>query len=77
VGGGFRERERAVDHHAHLAARDQLEQIGDHRVDAWVLGQQRTAKEDAAQRVVVRPQVLASMFEPARLATPTLTSVPR
>ena len=67
-GGGLGERERPGDLDAQLAARDPLEQAGDHRVDARVFGQQRPAEEDAAQRVALRPRSRASSSEPARPA---------
>ena len=76
-GGGLGERERPVDLDAHAAACDPLEQIGDHRVDARVLRQQRPTEKDAAQGIVLRPQILRLDLEPPRPATPTLTSVPR
>jgi hypothetical protein len=53
----FGERECLVDLDAQLAAHDPLEQVGDHRVDAGVLGQQRPAEEDAAQGVVLPPEI--------------------
>jgi NAD(P)-dependent dehydrogenase (short-subunit alcohol dehydrogenase family) len=36
-GGGGGERERLVDHDPQLAGPDACDQLGDHRVDAWVL----------------------------------------
>jgi hypothetical protein len=42
---------------AQPAVRDPPEQVRDHRVDARVLGHQRPAEEDAAQRIVLRPQI--------------------
>src|SRR6476619_5594609 len=56
--GGLGERELAVDLDVQLAARNAVDQALDHRVDARVLAQDRAAQEDAAQRVVLRPQRL-------------------
>jgi hypothetical protein len=46
--GGVRKRERAIDLHHEFAARDALEHVADHRMDAGVLGHDRAAEVDAA-----------------------------
>jgi nitrite reductase (NADH) large subunit len=54
--GGIREGERAIDLHLEFAACDALEHGADHWMDAGVLGQDRAAEVDAAQRVVMCPE---------------------
>jgi hypothetical protein len=54
--GGIRELERAIDLDLELAACDLLQQVADHRVDPGVLERDGATEEDAAKRVVTRPE---------------------
>src|SRR5439155_25514206 len=55
-GAGIGERERPVDLDAQPAVCHLLEQLGDHRVYAGILVEERPAQEDPAQRVVLQPE---------------------
>ena len=78
VGSGcFRQRERAVDFDPEFPAGNTVEQAADHLVNL------RVSDSIAAPRKTPRSELLrahserASIAEPARAATPTLTRVPR